>query len=60
MVHQGDKTYDKQSVSIELRLNSQQRELLQRAAVTEALPTIEALVRLAISETAAAAEKSNV
>lgn len=60
MVHQGDQTHDKQSVSIELRLNSQQRELLQRAAVTEALPTIEALVRLAISETAAAAEKSNV
>ncbi len=60
MVHQGDQTLDKQSVSIELRLNSQQRELLQRAAVTEALPTIEALVRLAISETAAAAEKSNV
>ena len=60
MVHQGDQTLYKQSVSIELRLNSQQRELLQRAAVTEALPTIEALVRLAISETAAAAEKSNV
>lgn len=60
MVHQGDQTLDKQSVSIELRLNSQQRELLQRAAVTEALPTIEALVRLAISETAASAEKSNV
>jgi uncharacterized protein (DUF1778 family) len=60
MVHSEDQSLPKPNPSLQLRLNSQQRELLQRAVVAEGLPSIEALVRKAISETAAAMEKSNV
>jgi hypothetical protein len=60
MLHPADEILKNPAFSIALRLNSQQRELLQRAVVAEGLPSIDALVRLAISQTTEAAEKSNV
>jgi uncharacterized protein (DUF1778 family) len=41
--------------TIRLRLNPQQRDLLQRAVAAEGLTSIEALVRLAISQSDEAA-----
>jgi uncharacterized protein (DUF1778 family) len=60
MLHPADEILKNPDFSIPLRLNSQQRELLQRAVAAEGLPSIDALVRMAISQTAQAAEKSNV
>jgi uncharacterized protein (DUF1778 family) len=51
-----------QSTSVQLRLNSQQRELLERAVRAEGLTSIAELVRKAIhqSDEAVAHEKSSV
>lgn len=62
MLNRADESPKMKGRTMQLRLNPQQRELLQRAAVTENLPSIEALVRYAISQSddAATKEKSSV
>jgi hypothetical protein len=51
MLHSDDPVPDSQARTVQLWLNAQQRELLQRAVVAERLGSIEDLVRLAIAQT---------
>ena len=59
MLHSVDPVPDSEGRTIQLRLNAQQRELLQRAVVAERLDTIEDLVRLAIAQTDEATGQEN-
>jgi uncharacterized protein (DUF1778 family) len=59
MLNSVDPVPESQARTIQLRLNVQQRELLQRAVVAERLSSIEDLVRLAISQTDEATGQEN-
>jgi uncharacterized protein (DUF1778 family) len=59
MLNSVDPVPDSPRRTIQLRLNAQQRELLQRAVVAERLSSIEDLVRLAIAQTDEATGQEN-
>jgi molybdopterin biosynthesis enzyme MoaB len=59
MLHSDDPSSDEKGRTVQLWLNVQQRELLQRAVVAERLDSIEDLVRLAIAQTDSASAQEN-
>jgi hypothetical protein len=59
MLHSQDPLPDSQARIVQLWLNAQQRELLQRVVIAERLGSIEDLVRLAIAQTDKAQGQEN-